>query len=1015
MNMKKNILLATLCLTAGIAQAQVNGLSFQSTNGSYWNAGTVEMTDKTSQTAMQVNTGQATTQDIGTFRGWGTCFSELHVDALQRLSQADHAEAIRRIFSPQGDLRFTVGRFSIGANDFARSWYSLDETPDNAPDFNLDYFNIDRDKACLIPFIKEALAEQPDIYFWASPWSPPQWMKTNKHYAQRRDGNNGCPTDVPPYNNDQFIMEDDYLNAYCRYFGKAIEAFKEEGINIRALSYQNEAYSNTPYPGCSWTAASTGRFLADYLGPYLNTNYPGVDMLSGTMNTDRTDVYNTILSTPNIGEYLKCLCFQWEGGRVLKQIHQQYPQYALMQSESECGSGTFDWPAGEHTFDLINHYVGNGCMMYTYWNTALLDGGYSTWGWKQNALIQVPSTGKPNYTPDYYAMMHYSHLITPDSRILCADEANKLLAARLTNGAVVVVAGNMSDNEKNITIGIDEKQATLHLPAHSFTTYYFATAQQKKELLLAEAENTDRSKWLEGRKQTYNAALQALTDATTDEAIEAALSALAEAIATPPSEAIPSAYYAAPAAGEFYLYSVDQKKFVKQSESNLTAMTDTPEETVKLIPNDEGTAFKIQMSHGKYAKLGSYNGRFFWTDDASGKSYWTIEPQADDTYLIYTSSTGYSELGDNTNYYINSTQTNYLNAWKSTANEKNAFALITESQYDAYRAAHTESLDSTSWITNFTQRDNTTSAEVRWENKTDDGAKYTIFDGKVFPSGTKLCKKYYGIPNGLYTITLGAGHWTVGKHAEVYATDGSTTVTKPITLTGNNYETLTLDMPIANQYVEVGVRVTDDNPDGSICIRDITLRPASETRSTVTGKLGTICLPYDANAEGAEVYTATISNDRSAVKLSPIAGPMQEGIPYIYRATADSQTFSYQPGGNIVKTPANTGCLKGTFEDSVVPALDYILQTQDGVQGFYIVQNQVHDIKAYRCYLHVADNTEGQFVNAFRIIFDDETALRPIAILQPQASLSRYSLLGTRLTSPTKGINIVNGKKVLVN
>ena len=89
-------------------------------------------------------------------------------------------------------------------------------------------------------------------------------MKTNKHYAQLKSDTNGCPFGVPPYDNDQFVADERYYDAYCLYFDKFIEAYRGQGINITGLAYQNEAYSNTAYPGCSWKVAPSfvfGRFV----------------------------------------------------------------------------------------------------------------------------------------------------------------------------------------------------------------------------------------------------------------------------------------------------------------------------------------------------------------------------------------------------------------------------------------------------------------------------------------------------------------------------------------------------------------------------------------------------------------------------------------------------------------------------------------------------------------------------------------------------------------------------------
>ncbi len=44
-------------------------------------------------------------------------------------------------------------------------------------------FSIANDIKTLIPFIKSAKEVNPNLKIWASPWCPPSWMKTNKHYA----------------------------------------------------------------------------------------------------------------------------------------------------------------------------------------------------------------------------------------------------------------------------------------------------------------------------------------------------------------------------------------------------------------------------------------------------------------------------------------------------------------------------------------------------------------------------------------------------------------------------------------------------------------------------------------------------------------------------------------------------------------------------------------------------------------------------------------------------------------
>ena len=91
--------------------------------------------------------------------------------------------------------------------------------------------------------------------------------------------------------------------------------------------------------------------------------------------------------------------FQWEGREILPSIRKQHPEWEYICSESECGWGGFDWKAAEHTFELINHYLGNGCCEYNFWNCILTDKGESPWGWKQNALIRVDSESVRLFIP----------------------------------------------------------------------------------------------------------------------------------------------------------------------------------------------------------------------------------------------------------------------------------------------------------------------------------------------------------------------------------------------------------------------------------------------------------------------------------------------------------------------------------------------------------------------------------------------------------------------------------------
>nr|WP_315247288.1 hypothetical protein [uncultured Flavobacterium sp.] len=489
MKIKINISLSFFCLIFpwSFQAQQLNWISSGESN--YWKQGSIKL-KKTVSLPSDLVVGD----DKGTFtfEAWGTCFNELGWDALNILEAKDKQTVLERLFSPEGELRFTLGRFSMNANDYSRDWYSSDEVDG---DFQLKYFNIERDKISLIPYIKAAQKYNPELSFWMSPWSPPSWMKVNNYYSVQssKDYNKMSPdSDIILFEgntkkeanffpqqftaNDFLIQDPRYLRAYANYFCKFIDAYLEQGIPIKTVMYQNEAYSYTIYPGCAWTPEGTICFNTEYLAPALKEKHPDVKLYLGTINTNRFDVVDKILSDPRMPETIKGVGFQWEGGQILSSIREKYPNYRYAQTESECGWGQFDWKAAEHTFGLINHYLGNGCTQYTFWNAILCDEGKSGWGWKQNALIQVDSQKKTvTYTPEYYAVKHYSHYIIPGSRLLSwkksGEDKKPILVFRTPENKLVIVAGNFQDKPQRLIIKLGNYYLDQIILAHSLNTF----------------------------------------------------------------------------------------------------------------------------------------------------------------------------------------------------------------------------------------------------------------------------------------------------------------------------------------------------------------------------------------------------------------------------------------------------------------------------------------------------------------------------------------------------------------
>jgi glucosylceramidase len=92
--------------------------------------------------------------------------------------------------------------------------------------------------------IKEILAINPELYLFASPWSPPYWMKT---------GGSMCGG----------YMREQYLDCYADYLIKFIKAYAAHGIKVSALTPQNEPDTRQygKMAACVWHPELEARFI----------------------------------------------------------------------------------------------------------------------------------------------------------------------------------------------------------------------------------------------------------------------------------------------------------------------------------------------------------------------------------------------------------------------------------------------------------------------------------------------------------------------------------------------------------------------------------------------------------------------------------------------------------------------------------------------------------------------------------------------------------------------------------
>ena len=169
-------------------------------------------------------------------------------------------------------------------------------------------------------------------------------------------------------------------------------------------------------------------------------------------------------------------------------------------------------------------------------------------------------------------------------------------------------------------------------------------------------------------------------------------------------------------------------------------------------------------------------------------------------------------------------------------------------------------------------------------------------------------------------------------------------------------------------------------------------------------KYATLVAPFDAvMPTGVTANNATING--TTIELTPISGAVPAHTPVILSADA-ATTFSISGYPTAAPAELKNGILTGTYEDIDAPLGSCVLQNQSGKVGFYLVTNAATPkVKANRAYLTTSSSAKAFF-------FDEETAIENVTVNAP-ADAVIYNVAGQRLNKAQKGVNIINGKKVL--
>ncbi|HZV69968.1 MAG TPA: glycoside hydrolase family 30 beta sandwich domain-containing protein [Saprospiraceae bacterium] len=402
-----------------------------------------------------------TTETFQTMDGFGYSLTGGSAILLHQMNATARAAILKELFGKDSaDISVSYLRISIGASDLDPVVFSYDDLPNGiTKDLTLQYFSLSRDTTALIPVLKEILSINPSIKIMGSPWSAPTWMKSN---------NNSVGGNLKP----------EYYSVYADYFVKYIQAMRNEGITIDAITPQNEPQHGGNNPSLVMSAAQQGDFIKNHLGPKLQAAGLNTKIVIWDHNCDRPDYPIEILNDASAKQYVQGSAFHLYNGDVsaLSAVHDAHPDRALYFTEQWTGStSTFDGDLEWHIKNVIIGTARNWSQVALEWNLAS-DPQFNphTPGGCTQCKGAITIDGS-NVTRNvaYYIIAHASKFVPAGSVRINSTNPGAIsnVAFKTPEGKTVLIALNEGNDIQSFNIHAGDKWITASLHSNTAGTF----------------------------------------------------------------------------------------------------------------------------------------------------------------------------------------------------------------------------------------------------------------------------------------------------------------------------------------------------------------------------------------------------------------------------------------------------------------------------------------------------------------------------------------------------------------
>ena len=403
----------------------------------------------------------STSETYQTVKGFGYTLTGGSAEVINSLNSSKKQELLNDLFgSDENSIGISYLRISVGASDLSASPYTYNDLSSGETDEDLSEFSLEPDMDDVIPLLQEILEINPEIGIMATPWSPPVWMKDNKSTV----GGSLLPQ---------------YYDVYANYLVKYIQEMEKLGIEIHALTPQNEPLHAGNNPSMHMTAPEQADFIKNSLGPAFEAAGLETDIIIYDHNADKPEYPISILNDPAARQYIAGSAFHLYAGDIsaLSTVHDAYPNKDIYFTEQYTSSqGDFGGDLKWHLRNVIIGSMRNWSKTALEWNLANnpnfgphTEGGCTTC----KGAVTVSSSSSYAKNVGYYIIAHASKFVPPGSVRISSNIPGDLLnvAFRTPSGDKVLIVLNDGNSFESFNIQFSNKWITTSLSPGAVGTF----------------------------------------------------------------------------------------------------------------------------------------------------------------------------------------------------------------------------------------------------------------------------------------------------------------------------------------------------------------------------------------------------------------------------------------------------------------------------------------------------------------------------------------------------------------